>query len=107
MNWTVWVAESESVSLANIPHQLGVALGTSDFVGGIIGSALFMMLLIIPVLYFTKGKNFLLAIIVGYVGMGLSVALSWFPAWMMLLLLIFTAALWASGFSNWITGKGG
>lgn len=95
------------VSLPNLAHQLGVALGTSDTVGGFIATFIFLGLMVIPTLYLTKGRNLILPLIEGIAVIIMGSFLLWIPPWIPLMFVLLLAALLASGFRDWLSGKGG
>lgn len=98
---------ADTVNLQNFPQQLATALGIPLLAGQILAGLIIMSLFLVPTLFFTKGKNMLLALVIAYGGLGFATAMSWFPAWMFILLIIMTAALIAGKFRDWLTGSRG
>lgn len=99
------MAAEDTVNLQNFPQQLATALGIPLLAGQILAGLIMMSLFVIPILFLTKGRNVLLALVVAYGSLGFATALTWFPAWMFILLLILTAALVAGKFREWLTGR--
>lgn len=99
---------SDAVNLLELDDYLNSALGlgTGSIGGGVIATLLLSMLMIVPLMYFMKGKNLLLSIIIAYGSMLFGTAVGWIPSWIIILLIVLTAALLGGVVRDWITGKG-
>lgn len=83
----------------DIPTLLGYTLGSSVFVGGLVASLILMAAVMVPIMYLSRGlkgdgAKYVL-IIFGLGSMGLCVAMTWFPVWLMALTVLVVGALWA------------
>ena len=93
--------EEPKLSLYLLPYQVGNVLGIGYMGGGLVLSSMLILAFMIPVL---RGRNILLPIIVGFVALGLLTFLGWLPFWILLLVLLTVAGLWASGISKLFHG---
>jgi hypothetical protein len=100
------MSSEDAVSLAGFPQQLATALGIPLFAGQVLATVILMSIVLIPILYFTKGRNPLLAFIVGLCMYTFAIAMTWLPYWMLILLLVAIAGMFSSTMRDWITGKG-
>jgi hypothetical protein len=79
------MTSADSVNLGNFPQQLANALGLTGaaglFAGQILATVILMSIVMVPFLYFTKGKNPMMAFIVGFMMVCFGVAMSWVPIW--------------------------
>jgi hypothetical protein len=91
---------SETVNLTGFPQYLADALGTNLFAGQILASLIVMMLFIIPLAILTKGRNWAILVIAGLGSLGFCTAMLWFPVWMMAIICLLIAVLWAEKFTS-------
>jgi len=94
------------VNLLDIPEQLAERLGVSTFAGGLIASAIFMMITVMPIAMITRKRNtgFIAELVVGFVAMGVCIAINWLPYWFILILSMLVALMFAGKMREWITG---
>jgi hypothetical protein len=85
-----------AVNLQNLGTQLGIQLGIGPFAGGLLASAILTGLVLVPILFFTKGKNPMLSFLIGFVMVSLSVAIGWIPIWTFAVIALLTALLFGS-----------
>lgn len=97
---------SEIVDITAFPQQLADRLGTTLFVGQIFGSLIVLTIFLFPTILLTRGKNPLIAIIVGVMSMGLCVALGWLPYWFLIIICMFIALMYSGSMRSWISGRG-
>lgn len=98
------------INLSELPHKLSDALGlpsTDDYLAGkILATCIFELLFLLPVAFFTKGKNAFALLIVGLSVIGFSCATGWFPAWILLIICLIVALMFAGEMRVLITGRG-
>lgn len=87
---------SETVDLTGFPQALANQLGISLFAGQMLASLIFLVLVMLPVLFFTRGKNIFATLIVGMSSLGFCVALGWFPAWSLVMIVFITVLLFST-----------
>jgi len=96
-------AETE-VNLLTLHEAMGERLGVGTFAGGLIVSAILLMMGILPVALINRsrkgGGGPVAELFMGLVILGVCVAITWFPIWIFVLLCFLTALL----FSDKITG---
>lgn len=96
-------AETE-VNLLALHEALGERLGVGTFAGGLIASAILLMMGILPVALINRsrkgGGGPIAELFLGMVILGVCVAITWFPLWIFVLLCFLVALL----FSDKITG---
>jgi len=96
-------AESE-VNLLTLHEALGEKLGVGTFAGGLIASAILLMMFIMPVALINRsrkgGGGPMAELFIGLTILGVCVAITWFPVWIFVLLCFLVAVM----FSDKITG---
>jgi len=98
------VYAQDEVNLLALHEALGERLGVGTFAGGLIASAILLMMTILPVALINRsrkgGGGPVAEIFIGMVILGVCVAITWFPIWIFILLCFLTALM----FSDKITG---
>lgn len=89
--------EEPKLNLYLLPSYVGNTLGIGYMGGGLVLSSILILGFMIPVL---RGRNILLPVIVGFVALGLLTYLGWLPFWILLMVILTVAGLWASGISR-------
>lgn len=98
------------VSLPGIAEQLGLALGMPTGTGPILMGFIFMMLFLLPTLFFCnkyKMNSTYPTIIVGIGTLIAAIPMFTFPSWIVLIIGLITAFLFAGSVRDTLTGKGG
>lgn len=98
------------VSLPGIATQLGAALGIGSFGGQVLMGLIFMMICLMPTLYLCnrRGMNVTYpALIVGISSLVGSVIMFGFPAWIILIIGLIAAFMFAGTVRDTVTGRGG
>lgn len=90
------------LNLYNLPAQLGARLGIGSTGGGIVLSIIILLASVLPVAIW--GKSFLVPVIVGVCVLGFLTFMGWLPFWIMLIVTLLIAGLWASGISKTFQG---
>jgi hypothetical protein len=97
---------TDAVSLTGVPDALANALGISLFPAQILASLLFMSFFLLPILFLTKGKNIILAVLIGISCLSFTVAIGWLPFWTLVVIVLMTSLMFAGSMRDWISGKG-
>ena len=90
----VYADDEPEVNLVNLPEQLGDAWGISPFAAGLFMSTIVFFAFLFPLIIWRKSG--LIVLIVGFSTMGFCIAIGWLPYWIMLLISLLIAALYAS-----------
>jgi len=90
----------------DIPTNLAEALGVTTFIAGIMAGSILLMIMILPTALITRKKNlgFIPELIMGFIGITISCALGWFPYWILIVLSLLIALMFAGNMRGWITG---
>lgn len=100
-------AETE-VNLLTLHEALGERLGVGTFAGGLIASAILLMMTILPVAMINRsrkgGGGPMAELFVGFTVLGVCVAITWFPLWIFVLLCFFTAVMFSDKLTE-VIGK--
>ena len=98
------------VDMPGIATQLGAALGIGPIGGAILMGFIFMMLFLLPTLFFCnkyKMGSTYPTVIVGIGSLIASIPLFNFPSWIVLIIGLIVAFLFAGSIRDMLTGKGG
>ena len=90
----VYADDEPDINLINLPEQLGDAWGISSFAAGLFLSMILFFAFLFPLVIWRKSG--LITLIVGFSIMGFCIAIGWLPYWIMLLISLLIAALYAS-----------
>lgn len=90
------------VDLTDLPSNLAKALGVSKAVAKLIASSCVMLLFLTPVLMLTK--NLYAIMMMGFITIGILIALGWLDFWFILVISLIIASLWGSKIAKTITG---
>ena len=89
------------VNLLNIPKRLANALNIPQYSAKLIASLVLTMLFIIPTLVLTR--NLYVLLIIGFLSIGVCVAIGWLEAWYIIILVLIVASLWSAKMKAWLT----
>ncbi|MDH5765037.1 MAG: DUF2341 domain-containing protein [Gammaproteobacteria bacterium] len=84
------------VNLVELPVQLAEHWGISSFAAGIFMSGLLSFGFLLALLLIPKKPSILATMIVGFCVLGFCIAIGWLPYWIMLLISLLIAAIYAS-----------
>ena len=84
------------IDLPGFPTLLANAFGVNEFLGGILASLLLIMLVILPVLFLTRGRNLPLVFGCGFLVTFLCAALGWLPIFAIIIYIFIIALMFAS-----------
>jgi|Deesub1362A_J573_1020465.scaffolds.fasta_scaffold00566_20 hypothetical protein len=94
--------DNEHVNILELPKHVSEALGIPEFASQLLVCSIFMMMILLPIAIFSKG-NLILSILVGFVLMGFFIAVGWMPFWLLLILALIIASLWANKIKEWVS----
>jgi hypothetical protein len=94
------------INLMDIPTFLAERLGISVFAAGLLASGVVILLPIIIISILTRGKGFIMQLMVTLVFLGLDVAVGWLPVWLFAIVILLIAFGFASFMSDKIGGSG-
>ena len=81
-------ANAEPVTIQDIPEQLAVQLSLDTWLAGMILSLFIMMLVLLPLVYLTNGKQGTLYVLVGLAILAPLVGLGWFDLWVYIIIIL-------------------
>ena len=87
-------ADEPDINIMNLPEQLASAWGITEFAAGLFMTTLLCLAFLFPIAIWKKTA--FAPLIVGFGVMGFCVAIAWFPVWLMLLLCLLIASMYAS-----------
>ena len=87
------LAQEEDVNLVNFPTQLAAHWGISTFAAGLFLSSLLAVAFLFPFMLWKKSG--LMIVMVGFSVMGFCIAIGWLPYWIMLMLSLLIASMFA------------
>jgi hypothetical protein len=96
----------EPINLQNFPAQLANALGIPIYAAGLLATIIIMTIFLIPVLFVTK-RIMLPALMTALLSLIFGVALGWISYWILIVLAIGIALMFANQMRGWLTGQGG
>jgi len=85
-----------AIDVTEFPAQVAALTGLSEWLAGTVISLFVLMVILLPIVYLTKGKAFALYIILSMAVLAPLVGLGWFPVYIYFLILF----LLALGFSQ-------
>jgi len=96
------------VNLLTLHEALGERLGVGTFAGGMIASAILLMMCILPVALINRsrkgGGGPIAELFLGIVVLGVCVAITWLPFWFLLILCLLIALMFSGKMRDYITG---
>lgn len=94
------------VNITEIPQALSDKMGIPLFAGQLLCSGILLFLFLLPLAVLTRkrGASWLAELIVGFVIMGVCIALQWLPYWFLIILSVLIALMFAGKMRGWITG---
>lgn len=94
------------IDITEFPSILGAQLGISDWIAGSILGVFILMLILLPTIYLTKGKQYSLYIIVCIVVMSPIIAIGWFPVWTFIIIILLIAVGFGRQIADFLGGIG-
>lgn len=90
----VYAEDEPDINLVNLPEQLASAWGITEFAAGLFMSTLLCLAFLFPIAMW-KRTSFA-PLIVGFGVMSFCIAIGWLPYWLMLLISLLIASVYAS-----------
>lgn len=90
------------IDLTEIPNGIATMFTTTEAVGGLLAVLGLLAITIVPLAVLTRGENAPLLLLTGILDVVLAVFLTWLDPWVLIVLVMGVAALYAILF-----GKGG
>ena len=84
----ITLVHAEPFNLMELPTYVDTQLGVGLFIAGLLISLVVLMLILLPVLVVTKGKNFSLYMILTLVTLAPLTALGWFNSWVFVVIIL-------------------
>jgi len=97
------VDENDEVYLMDLPQKFADAFNIGLFPAQIFTTAIIMMTFMLPIAIWSK--TVVPPIFVGFVVMGLCIALSWLPVWFLVVLAMLVALMFAGKMRDLISGS--
>jgi len=98
-------SEMSIVDISSIPAQFALVLTVPLLAGQLIATAIVLMLFLLPTLLITK--NIMAAVLMGFVALGVCLALGWLPYWLFIVVAVAVALMFGSKIRDMMGGKGG
>jgi len=103
--------EEKNISLQDLPKQLTERLGlpttNNYFAGRLLGSAIFLMLFLLPTIFACnrfQQDALLPSLFVGFIVLGFCIALGWLDYWFLLIITLVVALMFSGKMRDWISG---
>ncbi len=95
----------ESINLFDIPEALGEKLGVDAFAGGLLASAILILIFILPTTMLLRGSRHTTLIVMALLIFlyGFCVAISWIPVWTVIVFTFILSLLFAKDIKGVIT----
>ena len=100
------VHAARSFDVTEIPTYIDEQFGVGEFVGGLLASVVFLSILMLPIMYLTKGKAYSLYIVFGLSVLGVLVGLGWLPVWLYIIMLLMIALAFGRKLADLFGGLG-
>lgn len=96
----------DEIDITEIPARFGDMLGTTEFVGGLIASAIFLCMFLFPAMFLARGRTSQTYVILflGITVLGICVALTWLPVFIFFVLCLLIGLLFAGKIRTFIGG---
>jgi len=86
--------------VSSVPTYIDEQLGVGEFVGGLLASLVLLCIIMLPLMYLTKGKAYSVYIVFGLLTLAPLVGLGWLPVWLYIIIIL----LIALGFGKQLAG---
>lgn len=95
---------ADNPDLMGLPEQIGIAFGIGTFAGGILASAVLILMWVVPITILVRGRaSIFISMISCVLILSFAVAISWLPLFTLILIVLMIAGLWASKTRGWFT----
>lgn len=86
-------------------EQFGI-VGSDGFIGGLIASVALLVIVMLPLIYLTRGKAYSLYIIFSLLTLAPLVGLGWVPIWLYIIVLLLIAMGFGKELAKFLGGLG-
>lgn len=90
----VYADDDPDINLTNLPEQLSDAWGITEFAAGLFMSTLLCLTFLFPIAMWKKTS--FAPLIVGFGVMSFCIAIGWLPYWILLVITLLVASMYAS-----------
>ncbi len=99
--------QAASLNITDVPSNLGAQLGVGAFGGGLIASAVLILGLLLPTALIARKKNagFVPELVMAFLGLCICVGIGWLSYWILLIIALLVAVMYAGTMRDWITGR--
>ena len=94
------VHAARSFDIMEVPTYLDEQFACGEFVGGLLASLILLCIVMLPLMYLTKGKAYSIYILFGLLVLAPLVGLGWLPVWLYIIIVL----LIALGFGKQLAG---
>ena len=94
------VHAARSFDMMEVPTYIDEQFGCGEFVGGLLASLVLLAIILLPLMYLTKGKAYSIYILFGLLVLAPLVGLGWLPVWLYIIIIL----LIALGFGKQLAG---
>jgi hypothetical protein len=101
MDFTPFILETGDLDITLIPTWLAERLGISVFAAGLLSSMIVLLMPLVLIIIFTRGKGFVIELIVSILALSIDVAIGWLPVWLFGIIILMIAF----GFARFMTDK--
>jgi len=82
------VHAATSFDIMEVPTYIDEQFGCGEFVGGLLASLVLLSLILLPLMYLTKGKAYGIYIVFGLLVLAPLVGLGWLPVWLYIIIIL-------------------
>lgn len=98
--------DDKTLDIMQVPERLSNALGIPLIASQLFVSGIFLVMFLLPCAIWSK-DNVIPSLIVGFVVLGFLIVIDWIPYWIMLIVAMIVALMYAGKMRDFITGSGG
>jgi len=101
------IQANTEINFSNIPTQLSEQLGIPIFAGQILASSILMFIPLLCISLLARGRHkhaWVAEMFTGFMFLSFSVALGWCPYWLLIILTLLVALMFAGQMRDLITG---
>lgn len=96
---------AQAVDLDSLPALVAAAFGAPLIFGQLLLGVVFLLAVLLPVAVVSRGNaDEKVYLLLGLPTLGILTAIGWFPVWIMLIIVLITAALWSGKVREWLSG---
>lgn len=95
---------ASSLDFTELPTYLDNQIGVGTFIAGLLCSLIGLSLVMLPLIYLTKGKAYSLYIFFGLIVTAPFVGLGWFPVWLFIIIVLAIALGFGQKLADFLGG---